>query len=90
MKIIKIFFIAFCIIRFGEGVVYAQQTIEGTPPNAPPGLITTPISTTQINLAWHDNASDEDGFYVYHNGVLISTITNANVVSYTDVGLLCP
>ena len=30
-------------------------------PDAPTGLTATPASTTQINLAWTDNATDETG-----------------------------
>jgi len=35
-----------------------------TPPDAPTSLTATAASSSQINLAWTDNASDEDGFEI--------------------------
>jgi hypothetical protein len=35
-----------------------------TPPAAPTALVATTVSATQINLAWADNSSDEQGFRV--------------------------
>jgi hypothetical protein len=34
------------------------------PPNAPSGLTATPASSSQINLTWTDNSSNESGFRV--------------------------
>src|SRR4029077_14717255 len=36
----------------------------GTPPAAPSSLSATPASATQVNLAWTDNSTDEDGFKI--------------------------
>jgi transcriptional regulator CtsR len=40
------------------------KTAVGPPPNAPSNLIATPISSSQINLTWQDNSSDETGFKI--------------------------
>lgn len=72
---------------FGGGS-YAPET----PPAAPTLLSATAASNTQINLAWTDNASNEDGFEIERsaNGTdgwaLIDT-TSANVTSRTNTGL---
>jgi len=57
-------------------------------PPAPSGLTATAASTTQINLAWTDNNSDETGFKVYRNGTLVTT-TAADAITYNDTGLTC-
>lgn len=67
------------------------------PPAAPSNLSATAVSAGQIDLAWTDNASDEDFFYILRclgdavtcddaSFVLIAG-TNANVTSFTDTGL---
>lgn len=60
----------------------------GSPPSAPTGLTATPVSTSQINLAWTDNATNETAYKIYRstNGTdytLIDTIA-ADSVSYSD------
>ncbi len=40
------------------------KTAVGPPPNAPSNLVATPISSSQINLTWQDNSSDETGFKI--------------------------
>jgi len=57
-------------------------------PTAPGGLTATAVSQTQINLLWTDNSSDETGFKLFRNGVLIKT-TGANVTTFSDTGLTC-
>ena len=62
------------------------------PPNAPSGLSGNSPSTTQINLSWTDNSSDETGFKVERrllSGGTFSQIalTGANATSYGDTGL---
>jgi len=62
------------------------------PPGAPTGLTATPVSGTQINLSWTDNANNETGF-----AVLLSIVPGGpflpfaslgpNVTSYTSTGL---
>jgi hypothetical protein len=66
-------------------------TLAG-PPAAPSGLAATGISTTQINLAWTDNSSNETGFDVERssNGTSswsLQTTTGANAVSFSNTGL---
>lgn len=63
-------------------------------PAAPGPLTATPVSQTQIDLAWVDNSSDETGFKLERspNGVSgwagIATL-GANVTTYTNTGLTC-
>jgi hypothetical protein len=69
---------------------YAAVT-AGNPPAAPTSLGATAVSSSQIDLAWTDNAGDEDGFRVERStdGSNFSQIatTAANVTSYADTGL---
>jgi hypothetical protein len=46
---------------FVFGIEYGTVT---DPPAAPTGLVATAVSDTQIDLAWVDNADNEDGFEV--------------------------
>ncbi len=61
------------------------------PPAAPSGFSATPVSHTQINLAWTDNSDNETGFKIERTtGDPASTeiITlPANMTAYTDSGL---
>lgn len=83
---------------FGYGIVQAQSALTylQTPPatpNAPTNLTGTPISRTQINLAWTDNSNNETGFRLER--CQNATCTNfaqvvqtaANVTSYSNTGL---
>lgn len=65
----------------------------GAPDGDPSGLTATPISTTQINLAWTDNSSNETGFHIersYPTASAFSTIASvgAGVTSYSDTSVL--
>jgi subtilisin family serine protease len=62
-------------------------------PAAPSGLSANPVSQTQINLAWTDNAGNEDGFKIERcqgagcaNFGQIATV-GANVTTYNNTGL---
>jgi|GEM_PF-2288786 len=61
-------------------------------PAAPSGLIATAVSTSQINLSWTDNASNESAFKVERRQsgttdfLLIETL-GAGVTSYQNSGL---
>jgi hypothetical protein len=60
-------------------------------PFAPSGLTATAISTSQISLAWADNASNEDGFKIERSldGVNFTQVATvgANVTTYSATGL---
>lgn len=59
--------------------------------NAPSNLTLTAVSTSQINLSWTDNSSDEEKFIIERStdGNNWSTIdsVNASVTSYQSTGL---
>jgi len=61
------------------------------PPTAPSGLSATATSTSQINLAWSDNSTDETTFKVERSldGIAFSQIAvvAANATTYSDTGL---
>src|SRR5207249_3607532 len=60
-------------------------------PAAPTSLSAGAASTTQINLAWVDNASSETGFKIERSpdGTLFSQIATlgANITAYSDSGV---
>ena len=61
-----------------------------TPPAAPSNLAAAAPSSSQVNLTWTDNASDETGFAVQRStdGVTFAAAATlgANVVSWNDTG----
>ena len=73
-------------------VVYNGST-PPAPPAAPSGLTAQAVSSSQINLAWTDNSSDETGFKIERctgagcsSFAQIATV-GANVTSYANTGL---
>jgi hypothetical protein len=63
-----------------------------SPPNAPTNLVAMAVSSTQINISWSDNSSNETSFVVErgptNNGPWTSVrITGPNVQAYSDPGL---
>jgi len=74
----------------------ATPTPTPTPspgPNAPSNLTATAVSSSQINLSWSDNSSDETGFSIERctgngctNFAQIATV-GANTTSYANGGL---
>jgi hypothetical protein len=68
----------------------ASATTLSNPPAAPTGLTATAVSSTQINLAWTDNATNESLFKIERStdGVNFAQFTTvgANVTSYSDTG----
>ena len=73
-----------------EVEIYEAVT-TGTPPAAPTGLTATPVSSTQINLAWTDNATNELEYKIEHStdGVNFTQVANPplNTTNYPDTGL---
>jgi len=64
---------------------------EPDAPNPPSGLTATAISSVQIDLAWTDNSTDEDGFRIERSEdgttfVQIATVAT-DVTTYSDAGL---
>jgi predicted phage tail protein len=91
--------------RFSESFqpVRVSNPCDGTPPPPPPpppntlaapsNLVATAISSTQINLTWQDNSSNEAGFKVERctgatctNFAVIKS-TNANAVTLNNTAL---
>lgn len=72
------------VARFRQGVVAVK-------PAAPSALNAIGSSTTQVDLAWTDNANDESGFHLERSidGVSFNQIANlpANSTNYRDSGL---
>ncbi len=72
-----------------SNVANAQTT--GTGPAPPTNLIAMAVSSTQINLTWTDNASNETGFAIERSpdGTTFAPLTTvgANVTSYQNTGL---
>jgi hypothetical protein len=62
-----------------------------TPPTAPSALTATAASSSQINLAWTDNATDESGFKIERStdGASFTQVATvgANATTYADSGL---
>jgi hypothetical protein len=67
----------------------ANSTTIG--PAAPSNLKATAVSTTQVNLTWTDNSTNESGFTVQRStdGTNYATVatTAANVTTFGDTGL---
>jgi len=73
----------------------ASATTQGTLPAAPSGLGATAVSSSQINLAWTDNASNETGYVVERCQTTACTFASiatlgANVTSYNNTTGLSP
>jgi titin len=68
---------------------YYFQTAIGPPPNPPYGLTANAISSSQIDLAWTDNSTDETGFKIERKTgasgtfALIAT-TGAGINTYSN------
>lgn len=71
----------------------AGAGVSTTPPAAPGSLTATAASSSQINLAWTDNANNEDGFKIERSpdNVAFTQIatTGANSTSYADTNRAC-
>ena len=69
----------------------ASATTAAGVPAAPSGLSATSVSSSRIDLAWADNASNETGFKVERStatsGWAQVATPGANATSYSDTGL---
>jgi RHS repeat-associated protein len=68
-------------------------TTPATPPAAPSGLTATVISSTQVNLAWTDNSTNETEFVVERSdgtGFVALASIGANTTSYSDTTAISP
>ncbi len=86
------FYVVSAVNTSGESANSAQAS--ATPqaaPATPTNLTATAISTSQINLAWRDNANNEDGFMIERsvNGTNFTQIATVgvNVTTYSNTGL---
>ncbi len=74
------------------GQIKLLVTLPPPAPIAPSGLAATTISSSQINLAWVDNSTNENSFRIERslNNSTFSEVgsTGANVTSFSDTGLL--
>jgi len=61
-------------------------SVDTTPPTVPTNLTATPVSPTQINLAWTASTDDVGvaGYQIFRNGTQITTVTTN---SYSNTGL---
>ena len=83
----------------GQDYLLYTGFINGAPPTptpapaAPTALVATPVSASQVNLAWVDNSDNETGFDVERcTGMLCTNFVNittvgTNVTSYSNTGL---
>jgi PKD repeat protein len=76
-----------------SNIAEATTPAPPSPPAAPSNLTATAVSNSQINLAWTDNAGNEDGFKIERcqgagcvNFAQIASV-GANVTSYQNTGL---
>lgn len=69
----------------------ASATTPAAAPAAPTGLTATAVSSSQINLAWTDNSSNESGFKVYRSAdnvtFAVAATLGAGVTTYANTGL---
>jgi beta-lactamase superfamily II metal-dependent hydrolase len=75
-----------------NGTSYGLSGGTPTPPAAPSGLAATAISSSQINLTWTDNSSNEDSFVLARATTSGGPYTDiatlgANTTSYSNTGL---
>ena len=82
----------YVILPTVENAILNQAT-QGTLPAAPSGLTATAASSSQINLSWTNNATNQTGFTIdqatssdFSTGLTTVTV-GANVTTYSATGL---
>lgn len=71
----------------GESAQIGPVSVEtDSVPDAPTNLSATTVSASRIDLSWTDNATTEDEYRVYRDGVKIATLP-ADSTSYEATGL---
>lgn len=73
----------------GPFIKLAEIVLDGTPntlPTAPSNFSYSNLSSSSASLSW-SSVSDASGYYLYRNDVLIQTINNKIVTSFTDSSL---
>jgi len=87
----KIYEIYDVILQIEDGTWTVDQHVfitVKTKAATPTALTANAVSSTQIDLNWADNSSDETGFKIERNGAFIET-TADNAVKFNDTGLSC-
>lgn len=73
------------------GILFSTLVRGQTLPSTPSNLMATAVAFNQINLAWSDTSTNEDGFRIERstNGVSFTQIAQvaSNIVSYRNTGL---
>ena len=84
-------------VRAKSGSTYSTYTDEVSatvlPMNPPSGLTTTVVSSSQINLSWTDNSTDESGFSIERKTGASGTYAvigsvGSNVTTYSSKNLI--
>ena len=77
--------------NLGGHSAYSNEATATTlvkPPTAPSNLTATTASQTQINLAWTDNANDEDGFKIERGST--SSPQAGSAVAFAEIASVAP
>lgn len=81
-------------VYFGEWTIAYRQSAQPLSPAAPTNLKAPAVSTSQINLQWTDNSTNEQGFEIERcsgsgcsNFTLVRTV-GANTTNWSNTGLL--
>jgi len=70
----------------GESQVALCSVTTPAPPSVPANLVLNAVSQTAVQLMWEDTSNNEDGFRIFRDGILISSV-EANINKYNDIGL---
>jgi len=75
------------VVAMGCGQQLTQTPAQRlTLPTAPTNLTASAKSKDTVNLSWMDTSSNEDGFRIYRDGVLVAEV-GQNTQTYRDMGL---